>query len=139
MLGKIYEDRGDPDSALDAFNRAVLLNPKDFIAAKQYGLYLEQVGQKQKAVYSLKKAYNLNPNDEQVNSALARLNVVPGPGLKAEDDLAKPAIPEGPLPEVNLSKFKIGGSSADSQTSADPTPAPAPAAPVAQPGATPHD
>ena len=111
LLGKIYQDRGDADSALDAYNHGYLVAPKDFMMAKQYGLYLEQVGQKQKAAYTLRKAYTLNQNDQQVNDALARMNVVPGPGLKEQSQLAHPPIPEGPLPEVDLSKFKIGGSS----------------------------
>ena len=137
LLALIYRNRGDADSALDSFNRAYLITPKDFVITKEYGLYLEQVGQKQKATFTLKKAYALNQNDEQVNDALRRLNIVPGPALKDEAALVKPPIPEGPLPE-----WKRGGSNpqtqAQGQTAADqqqPTiqqqPAPAPAAPTA--------
>ena len=110
LLAMIYKNRGDADSALDAFNRAYLNTPKDFVIVKQYGLYLEQVGQKPKAAQTLKRAYTLNQNDEQVNDALRRLNIVPGPGLKDESALVKPPLPEGPLPEVDLSRFQIGGS-----------------------------
>jgi tetratricopeptide (TPR) repeat protein len=134
LLGKIYQDRGDADSALDAYNRAALRDPKDFVLVKQYGLYLEQSGQLQKAQYQLRKAYALNPNDEQVNDALRRIGIVPGPGLKDESALVKPAIPQGPLPEADLSKFRFGGS----QNAEQPAGAPAPgtAAPSAQ---TPRD
>lgn len=130
LLAKVHQARGDADSAIDAYNHAVLANPQDFSAAKLYGLYLEQIGQKQKATYTLRKAYTLNDKDEQVNAALSRLNVVPGPGLKDQADLSKPAIPEGPLPEVDLSKFKFGGSS----TAEEPAAAqPAQAAPAYNP------
>ena len=68
---------------------------------------IEQIGQKQKAVYNLRKAYTLNEKDEQVNAALSRMNIVPGPGLKEQSQLAHPPIPEGPFPEVDLSKMQI--------------------------------
>jgi tetratricopeptide (TPR) repeat protein len=118
LLAKIYQDRGDADSALDAYNRAALTDPKDFTIIKEYGLYCEQAGQTQRATQQLRKAYALNPNDEQVNAALYRLHIVPGPGLKDESALVKPAIPVGPLPEVDLSKFKVGGNSDSQEQSA---------------------
>ena len=124
LLAKIYQNRGDADSALDAYNRAALTDSGDFTILKEYGLYLEQVGQTQKATINLRRAYQINPNDQQVNAALSRLHVVPGPGLKDEAQLTKPPLPEGPLPEVDLSKFKLGGSSSSSDQ--DQTPAPAP-------------
>jgi Tfp pilus assembly protein PilF len=110
LLAKIYQQRGDADSALDALNRGALADPKDFTIVKEYGIYLEQLGQRQKAAYQLRKAYSLNANDQQVNDALRRLDIVPGPALKREDALVKPPIPEGPLPEVDLSTFRLGGS-----------------------------
>lgn len=123
LLAKVHQDRGDADSAIDAYNKAALSDAEDFTAAKEFGLYLEQVGQKQRAQQQLRKAYTLNSKDEKVNDALRRLNVVPGPGLKDENALVKPTIPSGPLPEVDLSKFRIGGSGEQPQSQ---TPAPAP-------------
>jgi len=109
LLATIHRNRGDADSALDAYNRGALSDPKDFTVVKEYALYLEQVGQQPKAAKQLKKAYSLNQNDEQVNNALRRLNVIPGPGLKDERALVQPPLPKGPLPEVEWSKFRIGG------------------------------
>src|SRR5262245_4694366 len=43
LLAKIYRFRGDADSAVDAYNRAVLKNPKDFPVVKEYGIYLAQL------------------------------------------------------------------------------------------------
>ena len=104
LLAKICQNRGDADSALDAYNRAFIIDPKDFVLAKEYGLYLEQVGQKKKAEQTLRKAYAMNANDMEVNEALRRLNVVPGPGLKDESALVKPPVPLGPIPEVDWKK-----------------------------------
>jgi Tfp pilus assembly protein PilF len=133
LVGMIYRNRGDADSAVDAFNRAYLINPKDFVVTKQYGLYLEQVGQKQKAAWTLKKAYALNQHDEQVNDALRRLNVVPGPALKDEAALVKPPLPEGPLPQINWDKTQPASAQQPPQEQAQPSASQQP--PVAPPTA----
>lgn len=148
LLANVHRNRGDADSALDAYNRAALSDPKDFTIVKEYGLYLEQVGQQPRATQQLKKAYALNANDEQVNNALRRLNIVPGPGLKDERALVKPPIPQGPLPEVEWSNFRLGNGggnkagpgaaeNATAQTPAEPSAVPAepPAMPPAPPSA----
>ena len=126
LLAKICQNRGDADSALDAYNRAFLTDPKDFVVAKEYGLYLEQVGQKKKAEQTLRKAYAMNSKDIEVNEALRRLNVIPGPGLKDESALVKPPIPLGPLPEVEWEKLRIGGGSAEPARAQEPSSVPPP-------------
>ncbi len=140
LLAKIYQNRGDADSALAAYNRAAIKDPKDFTVLKEYGLYLEQLGEAQRAATQLRRAYGVNPNDAQVNAALYRLHQVPGPGLKEESQLAKPVLPGGPLPQLSGYKSSSEGSAAPA-----PTPAPAPARqarpqpqpqPQAQPSAT---
>jgi Tfp pilus assembly protein PilF len=133
LLANVHRNRGDADSALDAYNRAALADPTDFVVVMEFGLYLEQVGQSQRARQQLKKAYTLNANDSQVNDALRRLNIVPGPGLKDQDALVKPPLPQGPLPEVDLGKFRLGGGSsgndaATAGATAQPTEVPAPPA-----------
>lgn len=136
LLANVHRNRGDADSALDAYNRAALSDPKDFVVVKEFGLYLEQVGQEQRASQQLRRAYTLKQNDEQVNDALRRMNIVPGPGLKDERALVKPPLPQGPLPEVDLSKFRLGGGNvrpgdatgASAQTPAQPSAIPAPPA-----------
>jgi tetratricopeptide (TPR) repeat protein len=133
LLAKIHQNRGDADSALDAYNRGALSDPQDFTVAKENGLYLEQVGQTGKAKQQLRRAYTLNQNDEQVNQALRRLNIIPGPGLKDENALVKPPIPQGPLPEVDLSKFRIGGGAEKTEPQAQPEPSQVPAPPAMPP------
>jgi tetratricopeptide (TPR) repeat protein len=100
LLGKIYAFRGDADSAIDAYNRASKLDPGSFYITKEYGLYLERLGQNTAALPLLKHAYAMNGNDPQVTAALRRLGVVPGPSLKDQSALAKPIVPKGPIPPV---------------------------------------
>jgi Tfp pilus assembly protein PilF len=112
LMAKIYVDRQDPDSAIEAYDRATMIDPQNFYIAKEYGLYLERLGQNDKAVIPLRRAYALNNNDGQVGDALRRIGIVPGPSIKDEDALAKPLIPRGPIPEVDLGKVMGLGNSA---------------------------
>lgn len=102
QLAKIYRQTGDADSAMDSYNRALLLDPENSHIAKEYGLYLDQLNQQDRAELFLRKAYQLNPSDTEVAAALRRMGIVPGPSLKNEEQLAQPPLPKGPLPEVNL-------------------------------------
>jgi len=126
LLGKIYAFRGDADSAIDAYNRAAKLDPSSFYITKEYGLYLERMGQNAPALPLLKRAYAMNTNDTQLAQALRRLGWVPGPSLKDENALAKPLLPQGPIPEVE----DWGKNTAAAK------PAPAPGSPTVQ---TPRD
>jgi tetratricopeptide (TPR) repeat protein len=102
MLARIYRQSGDADMALMRYEEAQQLVATDPVVAKEYGLYLEQLGQTKKADVELRLAYGLNTNDEEVAAALRRLGVVPGPSLENEDALQKPVVPLGPLPEVEF-------------------------------------
>ncbi|MBV8782448.1 MAG: hypothetical protein JO353_13715, partial [Phycisphaerae bacterium] len=53
-------------------------------------------------------AYALNSTDNQVNAALRRIGIIPGPSIMDQDALAKPLLPRGPLPEVDLGKVFTG-------------------------------
>jgi tetratricopeptide (TPR) repeat protein len=132
LLAKIYQDRGDLDSALDSYNRASIIDPKDFQIQKGYGLVLEQAGQTAKAQQVLKRAYTMNDRDVQVQEALRRVGIIPGPALKDESALVPPPLPQGPLPEVDLSKFRISANGANDSSA----PSAAPAA-SAEPSVTP--
>jgi Tfp pilus assembly protein PilF len=108
LLAKVYRYSGDADLAVDAYNRAMLLDPNDINIAKEYGLYLEQLGQPTRAEVPLRRAYAIDPTDTQVAAALRRIGVVPGPAIKSEDQLAKPALPNGPIPDVDWSSVGLG-------------------------------
>ena len=105
LLGKIFAFRGDPDSAIDAYNHAMLTDPQNFHIAKEYGLYLVRLGQGKQAETPLRKAYAMNPDDAEVGNVLRSIGVIPGPALQDEDALAKPIIPRGPLPELDINKI----------------------------------
>lgn len=94
ILGKIFALRGDPDSAVDAYNRALLLEPNNFFVAKDFGLYLEQIGQSDRAQATLRRAYSLNNDDPQVIASLRKMGVITGPSLSSESQFGAPAAPE---------------------------------------------
>lgn len=102
LFAKIDRGWGDADAALEAYAQAALLAPKNFDIAKEYGAYLIQLGQNEKAAGELRRAYALNPTDEQVPIWLRQVGVVPGPSLKNEADAAQPTIPVGPIPPLEL-------------------------------------
>ena len=107
VQAKAFAYMGDADSAIDTYQQAVLLDRKDFAIAKDYGLYLEQIpGKRDDAARQLKKAYQLNQKDQEVIAALRRVGVVPGPSLKEQEQLAKPSVPKGPLPEMDVKKWQ---------------------------------
>lgn len=107
IQAKTFAYMGDADSAIEAYNKASLLDKKDFAIAKDFGLYLEKIpGMQTDASRQLKRAYSINYKDQEVNSALRRMGVVPGPSLKEREQLASPAVPKGPLPEVDIKKWQ---------------------------------
>ena len=100
LLARAYAYAGDADSAIPAFARAAALAPDNFEIAKARGLYLEKLGLTDPARDALTNAYGINATDEEVNAALERLGVVPGPSLRPRDTLKKPLIPVGPIPRI---------------------------------------
>lgn len=122
LLAKIYRDRGDADSAMGAYYRAMIKDPKDFAIVKEYGLYMAQLGQNNRAEMPLRKAYALKPDDPEVNQALRSIGVVPGPALKDKADLVPPPVPAGPIPSITDLKLPNfgGNSSAPVNASAQP-------------------
>ncbi len=88
LLAKIYRYNGQADEAIEAYTKAVLLDPARFDIAKEAGLYEEGLKQNDKAARTLKSAYAANPDDEEVNAALRRLGVVVGPSLRDERTLS---------------------------------------------------
>ncbi len=132
LRAKVGRLTGDADGAIEAYDQAILLEPRNFYIAKEYGLYLEQLGQTERAGKVLRQAYasatGANTRDQQVADALRRVGVVPGPGLKDEKDLVHPVIPEGPIPTVDVTKLRFPGtgggqsSNGGSSASTDQTP-----------------
>lgn len=94
IIGKVYALRGDPDSAIDAYNRAMLLEPNNFFVAKDFGLYLDRIGQAERAEATLRRAYSLNNQDSEVTLALRKMGVIPGPSLATESQFGAPTPSE---------------------------------------------
>ncbi len=100
LLGRVFRFRGDADSGLANYRRAVKIDPENFAAQRELGLYLEQLSQNQEAGQVLRDAYRLNQKDQQVNNALLQIGMEPGPGLLAQRrPVAHPVMP--PLPTVD--------------------------------------
>ena len=126
-LALVYAGRGDADSAIPAFAHAAEQAPGSFDIAKDQGLFLTRVGQKAPAEQALRRAYRLNQADNEVNDALRSLGVIPGPSLLNQDQVAKPLVPVGPIPDY-IDRWKNGsnnGSSGSGASNPAPTPAPA--------------
>jgi len=102
LLARIYRLSGDADLAMTRYQEAEQLDPKDASIPKEFGLYLQGLGQMRRADAQLRQSYALNTHDEEVANALRSLGVVPGPSLKSEAGLEKPLMPLGPLPEVEF-------------------------------------
>lgn len=82
IIAKVFRIRGDADSAILAYKRALNWSPNDFVIRKEFGLYLyETLRQNPEGEYQLKLAHRLNGNDPEVNSALQKLGVLPIPKL----------------------------------------------------------
>lgn len=94
ILAKVFALRGDPDSAVDAYNRALLLEPNNFYVAKDFGMYLDRIGQTDRAQATLRRAYSLNNDDAEVGAALRRMGVIPGPSLSDESRFGPPTPEE---------------------------------------------
>ena len=50
---------------------------QDFAVRKEFGLYLLELAQAKDAEYYLRQAYRINATDEQVNTGLRQLGLVP--------------------------------------------------------------
>lgn len=101
VLARTHVAAGDADSAIDAYDQAFVTSDKrDQPIAKSFGLYLAQTNQTRRAESVLTQAYRLNPGDREVNAALRKLGVVPGPSLLDQSQLNSPVIPKGPIPEL---------------------------------------
>jgi tetratricopeptide (TPR) repeat protein len=102
LIARTHAESGRPDAAINAYQSARRLDRGNALIAKSFGLYLESVRQEVAAEEVLRRAYALDPRDEEVAAGLRRMGVVPGPSIRSKNDLARPAMPLGPLPQVKL-------------------------------------
>ncbi|HZZ42951.1 MAG TPA: tetratricopeptide repeat protein [Tepidisphaeraceae bacterium] len=100
LVAKIYRYSGDADSAVENYNKAVLMDPDNVAYIRELALYYEQLGQTQRAEPALRRAYGMGADDAQMKAALRRLAIIPGPAIKPQKDLVQPVMPQGPIPDV---------------------------------------
>jgi tetratricopeptide (TPR) repeat protein len=120
LRAKIESRLGDPDAAIEAYQRAALLDPKFAEVHRDLGLLLAQLGQTDRARQELKQAYAMNPADQQTAAGLRKVGVVPGPSLKDESDMAHPLVPVGPLPELQFPGPQQNGTGDNQRASVSP-------------------
>ena len=112
LVAMTYAKAGEPDAAIAAFESARRLDRQDPQIVKAYGLYLESIRQEEAAEQMLRRAYSLDPQDEEVAAGLRRLGIIPGPAILSKTQLATPAMPLGPLPPVKVKVVREGESAA---------------------------
>lgn len=120
LIAMTYAKGGRPDNAIAAFEGAMALDRQNPEVAKQFGLYLESLEQDEAATKVLRRAYALDTTEEEVAAALLRLGIVPGPSLVSRLDLATPAVPLGPLPEIRIAE-KGEGQGEDDAAGGEPS------------------
>lgn len=62
-LGNAYYDADLPDQAIEAYNRALALNPNDTDILNDQGAMYRQKGEFQKALSNFEKAFKIDPNN----------------------------------------------------------------------------
>jgi tetratricopeptide (TPR) repeat protein len=72
VLGRVLET-SDPSAALAAFQRTVLVNPKESDAYYEMGAIYLKMGDRKHAIEALEKAVQLSPDDPDYRKALADL------------------------------------------------------------------
>jgi tetratricopeptide (TPR) repeat protein len=102
LVAETHAAAGHPDAALGAYRSALQLDRNDPTIAKSYAFYLARLDMEAEALEAFKRAYALAPSDDEVSYALRQRGVVPGPSLRSKNDLVRPVVPVGPLPEVKL-------------------------------------
>jgi tetratricopeptide (TPR) repeat protein len=62
-LGSFFANMGQLNKAIENFDKAIALNPNDYLAHSNRGAAFEKMGQLDKAIKSYDRAVTLNPND----------------------------------------------------------------------------
>jgi tetratricopeptide (TPR) repeat protein len=94
MLGNIYFDLGEEDKALQAYERALQLDPNSSYMQHRYGLLLIQSGEMEKAEEAFRKAITIDPGLTESAVELAGLLLAYGRTSEATS-LLKEAIQKG--------------------------------------------
>ena len=89
-LGQVYERLGQLDRAIRTYERALGNAPDDPTPYFNLGvLYLDRLGQKDKAMGYLLKARDLNPLEPDIHYQLSRIYAANGDRTQAKEELAR--------------------------------------------------
>jgi Tfp pilus assembly protein PilF len=75
LMARIFALRGDADTAVDNYRRAMSYADHDFTLTKEYALYLLKINQTAEGTRVLKLAWQMDPSDRQVATTLRNLGV----------------------------------------------------------------
>jgi len=75
LLARILALRGDGDSAVANYRRAINTAPDDFLLTKEFAFYMLKINQTAEGTRLLKTAWQLDPSDRQVAIKLRELGV----------------------------------------------------------------
>ena len=114
VLAKAFRLRGDPDRAIDAYTRAARVAGENFSIRKEFGLYLlDPLAQNQEAEYWLRMANRLQPFDEQVNAALAKLGVTITASSRSREPIPHFSTTARQPSNVSAAQPPVAGSAVD--------------------------
>src|SRR5207248_10628606 len=71
VLGRVLEKEGNDQSALEAFRRSVLVDPRESDAYYEMAQIYMRTGRRNDAVQALKAAVRISPDDPDYRRALA--------------------------------------------------------------------
>ena len=77
-LGKIYEDNGKYDKAIEEYNKAIELNPYHYRTYLNLGNIYYKMGRIDEAIVHYKKALSFNPNDYKAWNNLGTISIQKG-------------------------------------------------------------
>lgn len=69
LLGVKYSQSGDDGEAIEAFRKAISINPRHYYAYNDLGASYSDLGMEEEAVESFKKAVSINPDFLSVRTA----------------------------------------------------------------------
>ncbi|HMM34442.1 MAG TPA: tetratricopeptide repeat protein [Thermoanaerobaculia bacterium] len=143
-LGRLFQQTGQLDKAIDSFQSALKLDPQNLVAIRQLADVHLARGEKVEAIKRLKLFRGLSPGDREVAELIRQLDVelAPPPSPKSGLRIPVPAVPKAPAPGGS---HPPGGPVGTGAPKAEPLPAAfvpenvsAPASPLPAEAIAPH-
>lgn len=103
-LGRLLQQTGQLDKAIDSFQSALKLDPQNLVAIRQLGEVHLARGEKVEAIKRLKLFRGLSPGDREVAELIRQLDaeLAPPPSPISGIRIPVPAVPLPPVPGAGL-------------------------------------